>query len=41
MQQMSVGVNYLHTLPTPVIHGDLKLANVLVDNGCVLKVRAF
>ena len=38
MEQINLGINYLHTLPEPVVHGDLKIANVLVDEGCVMKV---
>ena len=39
MEQITLGVNYLHTLPQPVIHGDLKIANVLVGIGCEMKAR--
>ena len=36
--QITLGMNYLHTLSPPVVHGDLKIANVLVDDGCIMKV---
>ena len=39
MEQICQGMSYLQSLPTPVIHGDLKVANVLVDAGIVLKVN--
>jgi len=33
------GMEYLHSVrPYPVIHGDLKVQNVLVGNGLVAKV---
>lgn len=37
--EVALGLNYLHTIkPNPVIHGDLKLVNVLVGKGYVAKV---
>ena len=36
-----MGICYLHTLPQPVIHGDVKLSNALVDSGLVIKVSLF
>jgi len=30
--QIAEGLNYLHTLDVPVIHGDLRCANILVDD---------
>ena len=33
------GMKYLHTLPKPIIHGDLKSGNVLVDKNYCCKVR--
>ncbi len=36
------GINYLHTLQPPVLHRDLKSANLLVDSSLrVLKVADF
>jgi serine/threonine protein kinase len=35
------GMNYLHTKDPPVIHGDLKLQNVLVADGYVAKICDF
>ena len=33
------GMKYLHSIqPDPVIHGDLKIQNVLVDDGLIAKV---
>jgi len=38
--EVSVGVNYLHTIPGgPVIHGDVKIGNVLVGHGYQAKVQ--
>jgi len=35
------GMEYLHSIqPHPVIHGDLKLENVLVGDGLIAKVYA-
>ena len=38
MKQFCQGLSYLHTLTVPVIHGDVKLANALVDTGLTIKV---
>jgi len=32
------GMNYLHTKHPPVVHGDLKLQNVLVGHDYIAKV---
>ena len=39
LHQFAQGLCYLHTLPHPVTHGDVKLSNALVDAGLVIKVR--
>ena len=36
--QISTGMNYLHTLKTPIVHRDLKIKNILVDDACRMKV---
>jgi serine/threonine protein kinase len=37
--EIALGLNYLHTIePHPIIHGDIKLVNVLVGNEYVAKV---
>ena len=36
--QICKGINYLHTLTTPIIHRDLKTQNVLLDNRNLAKV---
>lgn len=33
-----LGMNYLHLLREPIIHGDLKIQNILVTNGYQAKV---
>jgi len=33
------GMKYLHSRHPPVIHGDLKIQNVLVGDGLVVKVN--
>jgi len=34
------GMKYLHSRQPPVIHSDLKIQNVLVGDGLVVKVTA-
>ena len=36
--EMTLGMNYLHTLDPPILHRDLKLENVFVAQGFVIKV---
>jgi len=36
--EIALGLSYMHTLPTPIIHRDLKLTNVVVGEGYVAKV---
>jgi serine/threonine protein kinase len=36
--QIATGMCYLHSLKMPVIHGDLKIQNVLVGDGFKVKV---
>ena len=38
-QEIAKGMNYLHSLQPPIIHRDLKTANVLVGSGYCCKVR--
>ena len=35
------GMNYLHTADPAVIHGDLKVQNVLIGDGYIAKVNVF
>ena len=35
------GLCYLHTLPSLVVHGDVKLANALLDTGMVVRVSSY
>ncbi|XP_072051221.1 uncharacterized protein [Amphiura filiformis] len=35
---MSLGMNYLHTLSPPILHRDLKLSNIFVGNGFEAKI---
>ena len=37
--QISLGMNYLHTKARPIVHKDLKIANILVDKGLTMKVK--
>ena len=37
--EIAKGMNYLHSLPTPIIHRDLKTTNVLVGCNYGCKVR--
>ncbi|XP_072017205.1 uncharacterized protein [Amphiura filiformis] len=41
IQDISLGMNYLHTRNPPMIHRDLKLQNVFVGNGFVVKIGDF
>ncbi|KAI9024168.1 kinase-like domain-containing protein [Hyaloraphidium curvatum] len=36
LKEVALGMAYLHSLPTPVLHGDLKGHNILVDDGRAL-----
>ncbi|KAI9029532.1 kinase-like domain-containing protein [Hyaloraphidium curvatum] len=36
LKEVALGMAYLHSLPTPVLHGDLKAYNILVDDGRAL-----
>ncbi len=38
VQDIALGMNYLHTLNPPIIHRDLKLENVFVSSGFDAKV---
>lgn len=38
---VALGMNYLHTLDKPIIHGDLKIQNVLVADGYTAKVGTY
>lgn len=38
---VALGMNYLHTLDKPIIHGDLKIQNVLVSDGYTAKVGTY
>ena len=38
LRQFVTGVAYLHSLPEPVLHLDIKLSNGLVDAGLKIKV---
>jgi serine/threonine protein kinase len=38
---ISLGMNYLHTQQRPIIHGDLKVKNVLVGDGYRAKISDF
>ena len=37
--EISLGMNFLHTMDPPVIHRDLKLNNIFVDDRWKVKVR--
>ncbi|KAI9029521.1 kinase-like domain-containing protein [Hyaloraphidium curvatum] len=39
--QVALGMNHLHSLPTPILHLDLKGDNVLVDENGVAKISDF
>ena len=36
---MTSGINHLHNLDTPIVHRDIKLTNMFVDDGFTIKVR--
>ena len=38
VEDIALGMNYLHTLDPPIIHRDLKLENVFVGDGFEAKV---
>jgi len=38
-QEVTCGMHYLHTRTPPVVHGDLKLQNVLIGDGYKAKVN--
>ncbi|XP_032364276.1 receptor-interacting serine/threonine-protein kinase 3 [Etheostoma spectabile] len=39
--QVALGINFLHTLPRPVLHQDLKPQNVLLDDALNVKITDF
>ncbi|XP_028446343.1 receptor-interacting serine/threonine-protein kinase 3-like [Perca flavescens] len=39
--QVALGINFLHSLPRPVLHQDLKPQNVLLDNSLNAKLTDF
>ncbi|KAI8921774.1 hypothetical protein BC831DRAFT_515021 [Entophlyctis helioformis] len=41
MAGIASGMQYLHELPNPIIHGDLKANNVLVDDRCQAQITDF
>ncbi|KAJ3117815.1 hypothetical protein HK098_006090 [Nowakowskiella sp. JEL0407] len=41
MYEISLGMNYLHSNRKPVLHGDLKSANVLLDSQNIVKISDF
>jgi len=41
INNVACGMNYLHLMEPPVLHGNLKTANVLVDGNFVAKVAEF
>ena len=41
MKDVSEGMQYLHAQPTPIIHGDLKIENVLISNEGRAKITDF
>ena len=41
IHEISLGMNFLHTQNPPVIHRDLKLENIFVDNGFNVKVGLY
>ncbi|XP_002122422.2 uncharacterized protein LOC100185457 [Ciona intestinalis] len=41
VNQLVNGINYMHCLKIPIVHGDLKPENVLLTNGLVTKIGDF
>ncbi|XP_049858628.1 serine/threonine-protein kinase/endoribonuclease IRE2-like [Schistocerca gregaria] len=41
VRQLLSGLHYLHTLSTPVVHGNLKPSNVLIDDKGVVRLAEF
>ncbi|XP_060922584.1 receptor-interacting serine/threonine-protein kinase 3-like [Limanda limanda] len=39
--QVALGINFLHSLPTPLLHHDLKPSNVLLDSDLNVKLTDF
>ncbi len=39
--EIALGMNYLHTFPTPIIHRDLKSLNILMDERFRAKIADF
>ncbi|XP_072043534.1 uncharacterized protein [Amphiura filiformis] len=41
LQEITLGMNYIHILDPPIIHSDLKLVNVFVEEGFKVKIGDF
>mmetsp|Transcript_25845 Transcript_25845/g.59460 ORF Transcript_25845/g.59460 Transcript_25845/m.59460 type:complete len:83 (-) Transcript_25845:2530-2778(-) len=41
LREISQGIRFLHSAETPIIHGDLKAANILIDSHFRAKVADF
>ena len=41
LQEIALGVNYLHNMNPPLLHHDLKTQNILLDNEFHVKVVTF
>ncbi|XP_072043551.1 uncharacterized protein [Amphiura filiformis] len=41
LQEITLGMNYIHTLDPHIIHSDLKMANVFVEEGFKVKIGDF